>query len=59
MTNGEKTRKTMTKDGKPTVIDSAYRVAKMNGRGDKLYKKKAKEFLRKKPYGEESCSRKG
>ena len=41
----------MTKDGKPTVIDSAYRVAKMNIRGDKLYTKKAKEFMRKKPYG--------
>lgn len=42
----------MTKDGKPTVIDSAYRITKMNSKGDKLYKKRAREFLRKKPYGE-------
>lgn len=57
MTNGEKTKKTMTKDGKPTVIDSAYRVAKMNIRGDRLYTKKAKEFMRKKPYGGKDVKR--
>lgn len=47
----------MTKDGKPTVIDSAYRVAKMNGKGDRLYRKKASEFMRKKPYGEKDVKR--
>ena len=41
----------MTKDGKITVVDSAYRISKMNVRGANRYRKNASEYMRKKPYG--------